>query len=119
MMELKLPQQEKNGFKVMGRQVLLQGYCAHCRKARILPALYRVLVSKDHPTDLHAAASSLPQRTERYSFLISSVFLLESVKRDVLRKVRSVQSLFSSQGSAILGASALTFGNFRKREERP
>jgi Fur family peroxide stress response transcriptional regulator len=32
MMELKLPQLERNGFKVTGRQVLLQGYCAHCRK---------------------------------------------------------------------------------------
>jgi Fe2+ or Zn2+ uptake regulation protein len=32
MMEMKLPLPERNGFKVTGRQVLLQGYCAHCRK---------------------------------------------------------------------------------------
>jgi Fur family transcriptional regulator, peroxide stress response regulator len=32
LMELKLIQPDKNGFKVMSQQVLLQGYCAHCRK---------------------------------------------------------------------------------------
>ncbi len=32
MMEWKLPLLERNGFKVTGRQVLLQGYCASCRK---------------------------------------------------------------------------------------
>jgi Fur family transcriptional regulator, peroxide stress response regulator len=32
LMELKLAQPERNGFKVMSQEVLLQGYCAHCRK---------------------------------------------------------------------------------------
>jgi Fur family transcriptional regulator, peroxide stress response regulator len=31
-MEMKLPLLERNGFKVMNQQVLLQGYCVHCRK---------------------------------------------------------------------------------------
>jgi Fur family peroxide stress response transcriptional regulator len=31
-MEMKLPLLERNGFKVTNQQVLLQGYCAHCRK---------------------------------------------------------------------------------------
>jgi Fur family transcriptional regulator, peroxide stress response regulator len=32
MTEMKLVQPERNGFKVMTQQVLLQGYCAHCRQ---------------------------------------------------------------------------------------
>jgi Fur family transcriptional regulator, peroxide stress response regulator len=32
MTELKIVQPERNGFKVMTQQVLLQGYCAHCRQ---------------------------------------------------------------------------------------
>jgi Fur family transcriptional regulator, peroxide stress response regulator len=32
LMELKLAQPERSGFKVTSQQVLLQGYCAHCRK---------------------------------------------------------------------------------------
>jgi Fur family transcriptional regulator, peroxide stress response regulator len=32
-MEVKVPLAEENGFKVTSRQVLLQGYCAHCRKS--------------------------------------------------------------------------------------
>jgi Fur family transcriptional regulator, peroxide stress response regulator len=31
-MELKLPIPERNGFKVTTQQILLHGYCAHCRK---------------------------------------------------------------------------------------
>ena len=30
-MELKLPLQATNGFKVMSQQIILQGYCGHCR----------------------------------------------------------------------------------------
>jgi Fur family transcriptional regulator, peroxide stress response regulator len=33
MIELNLPHLERNGFKVTTQQLLLQGYCAHCRKA--------------------------------------------------------------------------------------
>jgi Fur family transcriptional regulator, peroxide stress response regulator len=32
MMEIKVPLPETNDFKVMSQQVLLQGYCARCRK---------------------------------------------------------------------------------------
>ena len=32
MMGVKLPIPERNGFKVTAQQILLQGYCAHCRK---------------------------------------------------------------------------------------
>ena len=39
MMELKLPVPERNGFKVTTQQILLQGYCAHCRKGDDGPPL--------------------------------------------------------------------------------
>jgi Fur family transcriptional regulator, peroxide stress response regulator len=32
MMDMKVLLPERNGFKVTSQQVLLQGYCAHCRK---------------------------------------------------------------------------------------
>jgi Fur family transcriptional regulator, peroxide stress response regulator len=35
--EIKLPQQERNGFKVLSQQVLFQGYCAHCLKDAAAP----------------------------------------------------------------------------------
>lgn len=33
MTNLKLATPEKNGFKVLSHQILVQGYCAHCRKS--------------------------------------------------------------------------------------
>jgi Fur family peroxide stress response transcriptional regulator len=37
MAEMKLSHHQKNDFKVLSQQVLLQGYCAHCRKSTDAP----------------------------------------------------------------------------------